>query len=95
MKPPYEDLRFLARSEDRFRVLETLVNGRHDRQSLHDVVTVSPATMGRLLDGLEQRQWIVHRGDEYETTELGNAVAEEFACLVHLLKTECNQNGDG
>ena len=88
MTSPLEDIDFLARSEHRVAALRTLREGPGDRDALRGVTDASNATTARLLTEFEERNWVVRNGNEYELTDPGAFVADEFLRLVDRMETE-------
>jgi predicted transcriptional regulator len=88
MASSIEDIEFLARSEHRVDALRTLSKGASERDELQAVTGASKATIARLLNEFDERCWVVRRGHQYELTELGQFVAEEFLRLVDRMDTE-------
>lgn len=83
-----EDIEFLARSEHRVDAIRTLRAGPADRDDLRAATDASKATVSRLLNEFEDRNWIVRDGHEYELTDPGEFVADEFLRLVDRMETE-------
>lgn len=83
-----EEIEFLARSEHRVVALRTLRDGPSDRDDLQAATDASKATVSRLLNEFEDRNWVVRDGHEYELTDPGEFVAEEFLRLVARMETE-------
>lgn len=83
-----EDIEFLARSEHRVAALRTLDEGPRDRDELRAATEASKATVARLLNEFDDRNWVVRDGNQYELTDLGEFVAEEFLQLVDRMETE-------
>lgn len=88
MDSSVEDIEFLARSEHRVAALRTLEEGSSDRDELRAATEASKATIARLLNEFDDRNWIVRDGHQYELTDLGEFVAEEFLRLVDRMETE-------
>lgn len=84
---PLEDIAFLARSAYRVRVLEALSSRPYDRRGLQEATDVPRVTLGRALDALQARGWIVQRGKEYAVSPLGELVVEAFEPLVTNVRT--------
>ncbi|MBX0324397.1 transcriptional regulator [Halomicroarcula sp. F13] len=83
-----EDIEFLARSEHRPGVLETLAEQPFDRDDLRGATGASSPTMGRILADFEERRWIERDGPTYELTPLGEFVAERFTDFRDAMVTE-------
>ncbi|WP_255195722.1 helix-turn-helix transcriptional regulator [Halorarius litoreus] len=79
---PLDDVEFLARSGHRVEVLRTLATGPRTRPVLHDATGISQPTLGRILGGFEDRNWVERRGSEYALTECGTLLTEAFENLV-------------
>jgi predicted transcriptional regulator len=88
MTSPLEDIDFLARSEHRVDALRRFREGPADRGDLTVATEASKATISRLLNEFEDRNWVVRDGHEYELTDPGEFVAEEFLRLVGRMGTE-------
>lgn len=88
MTSPLEDIDFLARSEHRVDALRRLREGPGDRDDLMVATEASKATIARLLNELEDRNWIVRDGHAYALTDSGEFIAEEFLRLFDRVETE-------
>lgn len=87
---PLDDIAYLARSENRVTALARLADGRTTRRELHEATGISQPTLGRLLDGFEERDWVAcdpTNGRTYELTAFGELVAEEFDDLLTTVGT--------
>ncbi len=82
-----DDIAFLARSPNRFAVLEALATGSLDRRELMDDVGISRATLGRIFADLQERGWIEQADGRFRTTALGDIVATEFANTRETIST--------
>lgn len=78
---PLADIEFLARSPHRVTVLQALAEAPRTRHELKETADVSRVTISRLVDDLEERDWIVHDNGQYEATARGRMVAREFSRL--------------
>lgn len=81
MPDSFEDLEFLMGSENRIRVLESLLEGPRSRPDLVADVGSSRVTVGRILDDLLERGWIEYGEDGYRVSVLGEAVAVDLVAL--------------
>lgn len=81
-----EHIEFLALSENRVAVLRSLSDQPASRGELRDSLSISQATLGRALDGLEERNWIRKEGRVYATTATGELVATDFSKLVQTVE---------
>ncbi|MDX1747533.1 MAG: transcriptional regulator [Halobacteriales archaeon] len=88
MTSSIEENEFLARSEHRVVALRTLRDGPSDRDELRTATEASSATIARLLNEFEDRNWVVRDGHEYALTDPGTFVADEFLRLVDRMETE-------
>jgi predicted transcriptional regulator len=88
MTSSLEDVEFLARSEHRVTVLDTLADGRHTRSDLRAITGASSSTISRLLREFENRHWIRREGHWFEATPLGAFVAEGLMTLLKRMETE-------
>lgn len=84
----FDDIAFLANSENRLAVFETLVAGPQRRHDVRNQVDASRVTIARILRELEKRNWIEHSGQEYTVTPLGDWVYDEFTGFVEEMKAE-------
>lgn len=82
LEDPLEVVEFLARSPNRVNVLDLLTNGPYDRYALEEETGVSRATLGRILEDFEERNWVLESDRTYQTTPLGAYVAETFMDLL-------------
>ncbi|HKJ59803.1 MAG TPA: transcriptional regulator [Halobacteriales archaeon] len=83
-----DEIEFLARSEHRVGVLETLADRPADRVDLRASTGSSAPTIGRILADFEDRRWIARDGPTYELTPLGEFVAERFSTLIDAMELE-------
>lgn len=88
MDSAVEDIEFLARSDHRVGVLETLTEGPCDRTNLRAATGASSPTMGRILGDFERRRWVDRDGPTYELTSLGEFVTERFFDLREAMEIE-------
>lgn len=73
------DVAFLARSENRLRVLTAVAAAPATRRELEDATGVARATVGRALAAFEERGWVVESRDRtYEATPSGAHIAASF-----------------
>lgn len=91
LDPPLDDIAFVARSNNRVEVLESLAERDRPRRDLHDATGISQPTLGRILDGFEERGWATNGGNgnggQYRLTPLGDLLAEEFKSLLDVAET--------
>ena len=88
MDDALDEIAFLANSENRVTVFESLVEGPRSRDEIRARVDASRVTVARILRELEERSWIEHRGQEYTVTPLGEWVCDEFVQLAERMETE-------
>lgn len=84
---PLDDVAFLARSPHRVTVVRSLRDGRLTRPDLRAETGISQPTLGRVLESLEDRDWIQGSGRDYHLTPLGALVTEAFADLLDSVET--------
>jgi predicted transcriptional regulator len=87
---PLEDVAYLARSANRATALTRPHAGARTRRELHEATDISQPTLGRLLDGFEERGWVTcdrTNGRTYELTPFGEVVAAEFDTLLRTVGT--------
>lgn len=82
------DIEFLSRSEHRVEALRSLGEGPNTRDELQAVTGASKATIARMLNEFDDRSWVVRQGHQFELTDLGQFVADEFLRLVDRMETE-------
>jgi predicted transcriptional regulator len=87
LDPPLDDIAFLSRSNHRVRVLEALAGGDLTRGELRDVIGTSQPTLGRVLDGFQERGWATENGRGYALTPFGRLLADEFGGLMDTVET--------
>lgn len=86
MSTPLAAVEFLARSENRVRVLDLLDDRPHDRSELAEAVGVSRVTAQRILDDFERQGWVAREDRTYRTTEIGSIVAVAFGALLETVE---------
>lgn len=88
---PLTDIAFLSRSANRIAVLTELARADRTRRDLRDAVDASRPTIGRILEGFEERGWVTNtgagNGHDYTLTSLGRVVVEEFTSLLTTVET--------
>lgn len=83
-----DDVAFLALSENRIALLDTLSDEQtRSRDELMEATDVSRPTLARILDDLDSRAWITQHGQDCRITELGAWVHEEFTDLLGMMAT--------
>lgn len=82
LKPPLDDIAYLSRSNHRVDVLTELIDTGCTRRELRESVGVSQPTIGRILDGFQERGWIRQNGRHYTITSIGKIVGEAFNELM-------------
>lgn len=86
MEGALEDIKFLANSDSRVRVLETLKAGPATRKELQEETGVPRSTAARVLDEAEDRGWVESEGSRYQITSMGEVMISEFATYVETTK---------
>lgn len=75
-----EDVAFLARSENRLRLLAVLADDGATRRELEEATGIARATVGRALADFEERGWARETaGRTYEATPTGSRLAAAFS----------------
>lgn len=87
LDPPLDDIAFLARSNNRVRVLVELTDDDRTRRELREMTGISQPTLGRILDGFRQRAWVTKRDRAYALTPFGRLLADEFEALMDSVET--------
>lgn len=82
-----DDVTFLARSANRVRVLDALVEERRTRHELEELTGVPRATLGRILADFEGRGWAIRTGGGYRATTKGVLLAAAFRNLLDTIRT--------
>lgn len=85
MTDPIDDVAFLARSENRLGIMQTLDERPADRRRLAEETDTPRSTLGRTLGELEEKGWIERGGHEYEVTTAGSLILEQFVPLIEAL----------
>lgn len=83
-----DDISFLASSENRVAVLETLVEAPRGRDEIRDRIDASRVTITRILRELDEYDWIEGSGPEYAVTPLGEWIHDEFTRLLDEVEAE-------
>lgn len=86
MGEPLDRIAFLARSENRVRVLRAILDESRTRQELREELAVSRTTLARILNEFEKRRLITRRGKEYETTSTADAILSKFIPLLETVE---------
>jgi predicted transcriptional regulator len=71
-------IRFLSNSENSVRVFERLAEAPTTSKDLAERTGASRSTVLRILDRGDSRGWVGSEGSQYEITNLGRAMIEEF-----------------
>lgn len=87
MNSPLETIEYLARSEHRIEVLEAICSAPRTREDIRDIADASRVTVGRIIADLEEREWIVRTGRQYEVTPLGAYLTAEFSRLLENIES--------
>lgn len=88
------DIAYLARSENRVRILETLVTGPHATREVEAATGASRSTLERILSELEERGWVERTTEGgYVATAAGEFAISEFAPLADAM-TALRRLGD-
>lgn len=86
MDSPLDGIAFLARSENRVRVLRTIAKEPQTRQRLREDLSISRTTLGRVLNEFEGRDWIRPTGEGYTTTPAADAILAKFVPLLETME---------
>lgn len=82
-----EDVAYLSRSEHRVQILGMLARGPHTRRELTETTGVSRATLGRIVNELEDREWAERTTDgDYVATPTGKHITAQFTPLVESIE---------
>ena len=88
MDAALSELEFLARSENRVRVLQLLAAESHTRGELGEATGASQATLGRILEDFGARSWVRREQERYVATATGQLLAEALSDLLGTVETE-------
>lgn len=86
MDAPLEGIAFLARSENRVRVLRTISEKTRTRQQLREDLPMSRSTFGRVLNEFEERDLVRRSEHGYTTTPAAEAILEKFVPLLETIE---------
>jgi predicted transcriptional regulator len=86
MDSPLERIAFLARSENRVRVLRAIAAETQPRQRLREELSISRTTLGRVLNEFERRNLIRRTAEGYTTTPAADATLERFVPLLETME---------
>lgn len=74
-----KDIAYLSRSDNRLLVLTTLTEGPHTRRELEERTGVPRATLGRIVNEFEERNWAERTTEgDYVATSTGHHIATQF-----------------
>lgn len=79
MRTPLDDIKFLANSAHRIRVLTRLADTPADRHELQEETGISQRTLGRILVGFRDRGCVERRGRFCDITVPRRHIVEDFA----------------
>lgn len=82
-----EEVDFLARSENRLRVLEALTKESRDLRDLKDHLGIPRTTVQRNLGDLRDRGWIRETTEGHKATSLGEMILDAFMDLVDITQS--------
>lgn len=83
-----DTIAYLARSENRVRILRELTRSAYPRRDLEEVTGTSRTTLGRILGEFEERGWAERTVDgTYAATPCGEHVVAAFDPLVGAMET--------
>lgn len=78
-----DDVAYLARSENRVRILGALANGPRTRRDVQETTDVSRTTLDRIVNELEDRGWVERTSDgDYAATPTGKRLMNQFEPFV-------------
>lgn len=77
------NIAYLARSQNRIEILETLATGSHTSRDVEEQTGTSRSTLERITTELEERGWAERNNDgEYVLTETGERITKETSRYV-------------
>lgn len=78
-----EDVAYLSRSKNRAQILAKLATEPYTRRELGDATGISRTTLDRIVNELEEREWVTRTSDgDYVATPTGERVATESTSLI-------------
>lgn len=83
-----DTIAYLANSEARLTVLQALGTAPRSFRTLAGTTGISPERLSRVLEELEDRDWISERDGMYRLTPFGTRVVEGFATMLEVLAVE-------
>jgi len=86
MDSPLDEIAYLARSENRVRVLRTIAEETLTRQQLREDLSVSRTTLGRVVNEFEERDLVRLTERGYTTTQTADAILEKFVPLLETVE---------
>lgn len=84
----FDNIAFLANSEARLTVLQTLDTAPRTHREVAAATDISPGRVNSILDELDARHWIVAVDGTYRLTDLGTRVVEGFGTMLETLAVE-------
>lgn len=93
MPTSLENVEFLARSPHRIEVLDAITESPRARHELRELTGASRVTVNRILDDLEERDWLVREDGRCEPTPQGRFVAGEVTRLLENVETAAKLDG--
>lgn len=82
-----EEVDFLARSENRLKVLEALTKESRDLRDLKDHLGIPRTTVQRNLGDLRDKGWIRETPEGHKATSLGEMILDAFMDLVDITQS--------
>lgn len=86
MDTPLAGIAFLARSENRVRVLRRIADEEQTRHQLREDLSVSRTTLGRILNEFEDRDLLRRTERKYATTPAADAILAKFVPLLETME---------
>lgn len=82
-----EDVAFLARSVNRVTLLDALRRTAFERHELREHTSMSAPTFARILQELEERDWVERNGRQYRATTTGAFVVDGLLGAIGTVTT--------
>lgn len=89
MGEAFDDIRHLASSPKRVRLLTYLQDTEADRKTILTETEIAPSTLSRILTGFRDRGWIIRNGRTYQLSSFGRQLADQYTTLIDIV--ELNQ----
>lgn len=80
----WDDAQYITSSEYRIKLLNKIHEGQSSKKDLHDL-QIPRSTVSRTISQLVERGWIMENSQEYEITDVGNQIRENFLSFMQTI----------